>query len=355
MKRIVLTGGGTAGHVTPNLALIPYLLKEGWDIHYIGTKNGIERTLIEPIEGVTYHAVTSGKLRRYFDWKNFTDPFRVILGAFQSAAIVAKLKPNILFSKGGFVSVPAVYGAWLMRVPVLIHESDMTPGLANKLSTPLAKVVCCSFPEAAKLAGEKGQYTGTPLRDELFKGDRARGLKKFGFSNGRPVLMVTGGSTGAQAINKALRCALSTLTQSFQVLHLCGKENLDPSFEGTPGYRQIEYLTDDMADAFAAADILVSRAGSNTLCEILALSKPSLLIPYPATASRGDQIINAASFQKRGLSKVLAQEKMTPEALTEQIFSVYKDRGSLIDAMEKEPAANGVENILKLIRKFSKP
>ena len=354
MKKIILTGGGTAGHVTPNLALIPALLREGWEVHYIGTKNGMERGLIEPLEGVTYHAVKSGKLRRYFDLKNFTDPFRVLAGAAESAHLVRKIKPDIVFSKGGFVSVPVVYGASLHHVPVLVHESDMTPGLANKLSTPFAKAVCCTFPEAAKQAGKKGVVTGTPMRKELFEGSFEEGLKRFGFNDSRPVLMVTGGSSGAQAINKALRAALPHLIESFQILHLCGKGNLDMSLAGSKNYRQVEYLTDEMKDAYACASVVISRAGSNTLCELLALRKPTLLIPYPMGASRGDQILNAKSFESRGLARVLMQENMTPETLTDAIVEVYKERGTLIDAMERESSSDGVANVMALIHRYAK-
>lgn len=354
MKRIVLTGGGTAGHVTPNLALIPELLKEGWEIHYIGTENGIERCLVEPIEGVTYHVIASGKLRRYFDWKNFTDPFRVLKGVGQASSIIGKLKPNVVFSKGGFVSVPVVFAGYMHRIPVVCHESDMTPGLANKLTTPFAKALLCTFPEAAKLAGEKGIHTGSPIRPEILQGDRSRGLKRFGFTENRPVLMVTGGSSGAQAINKALRDALPKLTGVFQVLHLCGAGNLDPMCDGTPNYYQVEYLNEEMADAFACADILISRAGSNTVCEIMALKKPCLLIPYPKAASRGDQILNAESLQKRGLADVLMQEEMNADVLTKRIISLYHDRGRLIDALEAEPSGNGLQNVLDAIHKYAK-
>ncbi len=353
MKRIVLTGGGTAGHVTPNLALIPSLLAEGWDVHYVGTADGIEKKLVEPVKGVTYHAISTGKLRRYFDLKNLSDPFKVIAGAVQSVALMARLRPNLVFAKGGFVSVPVVYGAAALRVPVLLHESDMTPGLANKLAMPFAKKLLCTFPEAAKLAGGKGLYVGTPLRPELFSGSREKGLKLFGFRDDRPVLMVVGGSSGAQAINRALRAALPGLTAGFQVLHLCGAGNLETNFEGTAGYCQKEYLTDEMPHAYAAADLLISRAGSNTLSEILALRKPSLLIPYPKSASRGDQILNAQSFEARGLAQVLFQEDMTPETLRSRVVEVYKNRGALIDAMEKEPSANGLKNVLRLIREYA--
>ena len=354
MKKIILTGGGTAGHVTPNLALIPTLRAEGWEIHYIGTENGIERRLIEAVDGVTYHVVKSGKLRRYFDLKNFTDPFRVIQGAFQASALVRQIQPDIVFSKGGFVSVPVVYGARMAGVPVLLHESDMSPGLANKISAPFAKALCCTFPEAAAAAGRKGRVTGTPLRAELFSGDRETGVKLFGLSDSRPVLMVVGGSSGAQAINKALRAALGQLTECFQVLHLCGKGNLDPEMEGMKRYHQYEYLDSEMSHAYACADVLISRAGSNTLCEILALHKPSLLIPYPKDASRGDQILNARSFEQRGLARVLMQEDMTPDTLTGAVVDTYKDRGQLIDAMEREPSADGVTNVIQLIHQYAK-
>ena len=354
MKRIVLTGGGTAGHVTPNLALIPRLIKDGWDIHYVGEANSVEERLTASIEGVTFHAVSCGKLRRYFDLKNFSDPFKVLKGIAQAKRLIKKLKPNVVFSKGGFVSVPVVYGARLNGVPIVCHESDMTPGLANKLTAPFANVMCCTFPEAAKLAGAKGLYTGTPIRPEILKGSRDAGLKRFGFSDSTPVLMVTGGSSGAVAINEAVRGALGKLTQCFQVLHLCGRGNFNASLEGTKNYTQCEYLDEEMADAYACADILISRAGSNTLCEIAALRKPALLIPYPKGASRGDQIINAQSFVDRGLAHQLLQENMTADSLYDAVIKLYSQRGELYDAMKNEPAGNGVDNVLKEIYKAAK-
>ena len=354
MKRIVLTGGGTAGHVTPNLALIPGLLEDGWDIHYIGREDGIERELVSGIAGVTYHAVASGKLRRYFSLQNFTDPFKVIKGVFQSASIVRKLKPDIVFSKGGFVSVPVVYGAALNRIPALIHESDMTAGLANKLTKPFAKKLLCTFPEAAEAAGSKGVHVGTPIRDDLMHGDAARAREKYGLKQNKPVLLVMGGSSGAQAINRCVRQALGDLLEGFQIIHLTGRGNLDASLLGTEGYAQVEYLNDGMNDAYAAADILISRAGSNSLCEILALRKPALLIPYPKEASRGDQILNAQSFESRKLARVLMQNDMTPETLVENLNKAYRDRGMLIDAMEKEKGRDSVKLVLDLIRQYAK-
>ena len=355
MKRIILTGGGTAGHVTPNLALIPRLLEDGWDVHYVGEANSVEQRLTASIPGVTYHAVSCGKLRRYFDVKNFSDPFKVIRGVDQARRLVHKLKPNVVFSKGGFVSVPVVYGAKLNHVPIVCHESDMTPGLANKLTAPFATVMCCTFPEAAKLAGPKGLYTGTPIRPEILKGDRAQGLKRFGFKDGIPVIMITGGSSGAVAINEAVRGALPKLTECFQVLHLCGPGNFNASLEGTRRYTQCEYLDAEMADAYACADMLISRAGSNTLCEIVALRKPALLIPYPKGASRGDQILNAESFRQRGFSHVLMQEDMTPERLVEAAIHLYHERGSLYEAMSADASnTNGVDRVLEVIYKNAK-
>ena len=354
MKRIILTGGGTAGHVTPNLALIPRLQAAGWEIHYVGTENGIEKRLVEKVPGVYYHAVASGKLRRYFDLKNFTDPFRVIKGAAQAAALVHKLHPDVVFSKGGFVSVPVVYGAQVNGVPVVIHESDMTPGLANRLSTPFAKIVLCAFPETAEHAGRKARYSGLPIRPEIFSGSREEGLRLFGFQPDMPVLMVVGGSSGAVAINKAVREALPRLTESFQVLHVCGAGHLSEPHEGAKNYCQREYLNDELPHAYQMADVIVSRAGANALCEILALRKPALLIPYPKAASRGDQLANAAAFEKRGLCRVLLQEQLTRASLVAALERLWADREQLTAALRDAPPADGTKRVLEMIEEVQR-
>ncbi len=355
MKTIILTGGGTAGHVTPNMALIPRLLEDGWTIHYIGAADSVEASLIALYPEVTFHTISVGKLRRYFDLKNYSDPFRVIKGVAQSCRIIHRLRPNVVFAKGGFVSVPVVYGARLNGVPVVTHESDMTPGLANKLCLPFTMAQCCTFPEAVKYAKGKGVHTGTPIRPEILMGDKMAGRRRFGFSDSRPVLMIMGGSSGAQAINQVVWQALPQLTETFQVLHLCGKGNLTSVYEGTANYVQREYLNAEMADAYACADIIVSRAGSNALCEILATRKPALLIPYPKGASRGDQLLNAESFRSRGFSQVLLQEDMTAESFVESVETLYHDRGALFEAMATEPTGNGIDSVLEQNYRYAKP
>ncbi len=353
-KKIVLTGGGTLGHVTPHLALIPHLRKAGYDIHYIGTEKGMEAEKMASVPGVTYHAVKSGKLRRYFSWQNFTDPFRVIAGAFQSAHIIGRLKPDIVFSKGGFVAVPVVFGAWVHHVPVVCHESDLTPGLANKLCKPFAKRIATTFPECAKALGSKAEMTGTPLRPELFSGSRAKGLSLLHFDGAKPVLLMMGGSSGAQSVNKALRGALPRLTKTFDVAHICGRGNLDESLCGVPGYTQVEFLDTDLPDVLAATDLVLSRAGSNALCEFQALDKPMLLVPYPKGASRGDQILNAQSYEKRGLCRVLLQENMTPDTLAQALEDTWRDREQLAAAVKAAPPADGTRRVLELIEEVQK-
>ena len=353
-KLIVLTGGGTLGHVTPHMALIPHLKERGYEIHYIGTENGMEADKIRSIPGITYHAVKTGKLRRYFSWQNFVDPFRVIAGAFQSAHLMGKLHHNVVFSKGGFVAVPVVFGAWLHRVPVLCHESDLTPGLANKLCKPFATRMVTTFPECAEALGSKAEVVGTPLRPDLFSGDRAKGLAMAGFDGTHPILLMMGGSSGAPSVNKALREALPDLTQDFDVVHLCGRGNLDEALKGTKGYTQIEFLDAELPDILACADLVLSRAGSNALMEFQALDKPMLLVPYPKGASRGDQILNAQSMEARGLCKVLLQENMTAQTLASALRDTWESRDALRAAVKAAPPANGTARVLELIDEIAK-
>jgi len=349
-KKILLTGGGTAGHVTPNLALLPYLKAEGYEIVYIGSQNGIERTLIEA-EGIPYYGISTGKLRRYLSKENIKDMFRVVKGIAEAKKLIKKLKPDLVFSKGGFVAVPVVLGAKRNNVPVIIHESDITPGLANKIAMPSARVVCSTFPETLQYVPKgKGVHTGTPIRKELFEGDRQKGLEACGFTGEKPILLMMGGSLGAVKLNNCLREILPELVKTFDVIHLCGKGNLDAHLREQEGYMQFEYVSDGLNDLFAAADFIVSRAGSNSISEFLALKKPHLLIPLSAKASRGDQILNAASFEKQGFARVLDEDEMTAESMKSEIFALYENREKYVAAMEQAATGDGVEAVMTQIR-----
>lgn len=348
-KTIVLTGGGTAGHVTPHLALLPRLLKAGWQVHYIGTREGIERGMLEGREGIAYHVISSGKLRRYFSWRNLSDPFRVLAGFFQSFSALGKIRPDVVFSKGGFVAVPVVAAAWLKRIPVLAHESDLTPGLANRISALFAKKVAATFPECAQALGRKGIYTGTPMRQELFSGSREKGLSYMGFDGKKPVLLMMGGSQGAQAVNEALRGALPGLLPRMDVFHLCGKGKLEEGLVGTPGYVQKEFVDQELPDVLAACDLVLSRAGATAIGEFLALKKPMLLVPYPKGASRGDQIVNAENYAKRGFALVLAQEGLTPATLEKGLGDLIRQASAMRETMGREPSADGSDAVFRLI------
>ncbi len=354
MKRIVLTGGGTAGHVTPNIALMPALKEAGYDIQYIGSHQGIERSLIEELK-IPYYGISSGKLRRYFDPKNFSDPFKVLKGYFEASQLMKQLKPDVVFSKGGFVSVPVVFAAKKRGIPVIIHESDITPGLANKLSISSASKVCANFPETVKYLPEgKAILTGTPIRQELFAGNKLLGLDFCGFTREKPVLLVVGGSTGSAAVNGAVRQALPELLKKYQVVHLCGKDKTDESLNGTKGYVQFEYIKKELSDLLAAADVVISRAGANAICELLALRKPNLLIPLSAASSRGDQILNAESFKKQGFSYVIKEEELTTDTLLKGVENVYDTRSEYIKAMSQSKLNDSIDTIVKLIKELTK-
>lgn len=349
-KKIVLTGGGTAGHVTPNIALIPHLKEADYEISYIGSYDGIEKKLIADFPEIPYYGISTGKFRRYFDPKNFSDPFRVVKGYAQARSILKKIKPDVVFSKGGFVSVPVVRAAASLKIPCIIHESDMTPGLANRLCIPVATKVCCNFPETLSLLPpNKAVLTGSPIREELSHGNKKTGLSLCKFNAMKPVVMVIGGSLGAANVNKLVRDALPSLLTDFQVVHICGKDKVDNLLLNTPGYKQFEYIKAELKDVFAMSDIVISRAGANAICEILALKKPNILIPLPAASSRGDQILNARSFESQGYSIVLPEETLTPDILTEKVHELFFSRQTYINAMNYSHQTNAIETIMKLI------
>lgn len=354
MKKIVLTGGGTAGHVTPNIALLPALKEAGFVAEYIGSYTGIEKDLITK-EGIPYHGISSGKLRRYFDWKNFSDPFRVIRGYGQARSLLKKINPSIVFSKGGFVSVPVVLAAKSLHIPAILHESDMTPGLANKIAMKGAVKICCNFPETIKYLPEgKGVLTGSPIRQQLLHGDRQKALDFTGLRGDRHILLIIGGSLGSVFINNAVRGALDDLLQKFEIIHLCGKGNLDPSLDGKEGYVQYEYISKELPDLFAAADLVISRAGANAICELLALHKPNILIPLSRNASRGDQILNAESFKKQGFSYVIEEEDVNEQTLSEAIHYVADHKDEYKKAMTDSGQMDSIAKIVGLIKEYAK-
>ncbi len=352
MAKIVFTGGGTAGHVTPNIALMNRIreLHPETEFHYIGSADGIEKDIISKYPDVTFHTIRTGKLRRYFSLKNFTDPFRVIAGCGDAKRLIKMLKPDALFSKGGFVAVPVVYAAGKSKVPVLSHESDITPGLANKLSARYADKICVTFPDTLKnLPKGKGAFTGTPIRKELFSGNADRARTALGFDL-KPVLLVMGGSAGSVAVNKAIRGNLGALTAQFNIIHLCGKGKMEHGLDN-PSYRQFEFVSEELPDYLALSDLIISRAGSNAIHEFLALKKPMLLIPLPLTASRGDQILNAKSFAARGFARVLSEEDVTEESFLSAIHQVRERSSEMRSAMEKAENSDGTETICKMILK----
>lgn len=350
MKRIVLTGGGTAGHVTPIIALLPELIKSGYDIHYIGSYDGIEKALIEDCD-IPYYGISSGKLRRYFSVKNFTDPFRVIKGFFQARKLIKTLKPDIIFSKGGFITVPVVLAARTKNIPSIIHESDITPGLANKIVIPSAKKVCANFPETMRyLPEDKSVLTGTPIRDELFAGNKLKGLEFASLSSNKPVILIMGGSSGAVAINDAIAESLDELLINYQVIHLCGKGNLNKELLNVPGYVQFEYINKGLSDLFAASDLIISRAGANAICEFVALKKPNILIPLPQGSSRGDQILNAKSFEFQGYSYLLPQEDLNSKSLLNAVDHVNKEKQKYINNMNQSKLNDSISTIVNLLK-----
>ncbi len=352
-KRIVLTGGGTAGHVTPNLALIPYLKERGYEIFYVGSINGIEKKLVADYD-IPYYGVSTGKLRRYFDPKNFTDPFRVVKGLHDAKKILKMIKPDIIFSKGGFVGTPVVMAGHSLKIPCILHESDLTPGLANKLCFPMAKKICCNFPETLTyLPAEKAVITGTPIRDELNHGISVAGKKLCGFTDDKPVLMVIGGSLGAQSINECVREALPRLLPEFNIVHICGKEKMDNLRLNVAGYKQFEYVKSELKDLFAMSDLVISRAGANSICELLALKKPNILIPLSPKNSRGDQVLNARSFEKQGFSVVIDDEALDEDVLVEKIKEVYAERKKILEKMQASNQYNAILTILNLIEELA--
>lgn len=347
--KIIMTGGGTAGHVTPNLALVPSLEESGFEVKYIGSKDGIEKEIIES-KGIPYYGISSGKLRRYFDIKNFTDPFKVFKGVIEAKKILTKEKPNIVFSKGGFVAVPVVIAASIKKIPVVAHESDITPGLANKLSAPFCDKLCVTFRESLSFVKDnKGVLTGSPIRSEILNGSKLQGKQICGFKDEKEILFIMGGSLGSKVINDVIRENLDEILTNFNVIHICGKGNLDSKLQNYTGYKQFEFVSEELPHLMKAADYIVSRAGANSIFEFLALKKPTLLIPLSRKASRGDQILNANSFKKEGYSLVLEEEEITKESFLSYLEELRTRKKELIGKMNAKQGEVGTSAVIKTI------
>jgi UDP-N-acetylglucosamine--N-acetylmuramyl-(pentapeptide) pyrophosphoryl-undecaprenol N-acetylglucosamine transferase len=351
-KTIVFTGGGSAGHVTPNIAIMKELDDSKWDIKYIGSKKGIERELIGNMN-IPYYAISSGKLRRYMDMENLKDIFRVLKGCIEARTVLKRLKPNIVFSKGGFVSVPVIIAARTLRIPIFIHESDMTPGLANKISQRFASRIFTSFEETKQyFPAQKTVVIGSPIRKEILSGSKEKGKKLLGFHDSLPVLTIMGGSLGAKRINETVRGSLEKLSSKYQIVHLCGKGNVDESLLDVKGYRQFEYVNEELSDILATTDVVLTRGGSNAIFEFLALKLPMLIIPLSKKQSRGDQILNAKSFEEKGYSLTLEEEELNEETLFAHLDKMEQNKDRFKTAMENSRQGDALNIIVKEINKI---
>lgn len=354
MIKIAFTGGGSIGHVAVNVALIPYFQQKGYETFYIGSRDGIEKEMIESLEAVNYYPISSGKLRRYFDWKNFTDPFKVLKGIIDAFTILKKEQPHLIFSKGGFVSVPVVIAAKILKIPVVLHESDVTPGLANKISLKFADHLFTTFEEAGQgFPQDKVTVIGSIIRDSLYHGQADKAYDITGFDQSKPILLIMGGSLGSQTINKTIREALPHLLDQFQIIHLTGKGLLDDTLTQT-GYVQFEFITDELSDLLSITDYVISRAGSNSIFEFLALKKPMLLIPLTSAASRGDQELNARYFQEKGYAEVLDEENLSTSTLVDSLNQLVKESSNMIQNMENYPVAYQIEDVYQALTQFIK-
>ena len=339
MPKIIFTGGGSAGHITLNLALIPYFIERGWQIDYIGSKGGMEENLIKKFPEVTYHSVSTGKLRRYFSVKNFIDMVKIPLGCIQATWLVYKLNPDIIFSKGGFVSFPVVVGGFINRKKILMHESDITPGLANKLSLPFVSKFYTTFTETINNISQqqKVECVGPVLSNRLFNGNKEQGAQIAHLKTDKPTIMFIGGSLGAQSLNNAVSQNFSQLLEKYQIIHIAGKNGYNPQLKGE-GYIQYEYVDSELKDLMALADVVISRAGSNSIFELASLHKPMILVPLPNTSSRGEQTLNAKSFVNKGYAEIIKDEDIAnPQILLPMIEKVYAKRNEYIKAMQDNP------------------
>lgn len=352
MNKVLFTGGGTVGHVSVNVALIPEFEKNGYKISYIGSKDGIEKTMIEKFSNVNYYEISSGKLRRYFDWKNFTDPFKVIKGIYQSIKIIKKENPNFIFSKGGFVSVPVCIASKILNIPIILHESDLTPGLANKINIKFSNHIFTTFEKTLNyLPKYKSSFGGAIVRDDIYNGDKEKGYKLCGFPDEKPIILIMGGSLGSKIINEFIWKNLDELLKTYHIIHLVGKNSYNANIN-KKGYVQFEFLKSELFDIFKIVDFTISRAGANSIYEFLALNLPSILIPLGKNQSRGDQVDNSKFFEENGFSKVIFEEDLSTNSVKEIIdfFDESKYiKKNIIEYKNKKKLINSVQDFYKKI------
>lgn len=341
MKKIMFCGGGSAGHVIPNIALCEQL-KNQFDICYIGT-NGIERDICRG-KGVEFYPFDGVKLVRGKILCNLSIPSKIHKSVKQCEQIMESIHPDLLFCKGGYASYPPAVAASKLGIPVLTHESDISLGLANRLIAGKCRRVLTAFPSTA-VAIKNGVYTGTPLRRELFGRDRIMAKRAYGCDL-RPTILVFGGGSGSKVINECLRACISELCKDYNILHICGKGNA--VYSSVKGYKQLEYA-DDMGEVYACADYAVSRCGANAANELIALRIPTLFIPLENGASRGDQIDNAEYFRQRGLCRVLKEGELSPSSLRQSINELVADK-KLKAALKDNIFKRGNERIIQEIK-----
>lgn len=351
-RPVVITGGGSAGHVIPALPVADALLAKGFDVHFIGTRSGLEQGYLGDRD-VHFHGISAGKLRRYWSLQNFTDLFRIVWAVVESVSLLRQMRPSVLFSKGGFVSLPPVFAAWLLRIPVIAHESDLTPGLANRLSLPFIQTLCTSFDETY-FSGFKGRHivTGTPIRESLCNGDGQRARSKLGIAFEQPVLVVTGGSLGAEGLNQIILDNILALTERFFVIHVCGVGKTTALKQ--PGYLQLEFVGSGWEDLLAAADLVISRAGANAVFEWVALNKPNLLVPLPLEGSRGDQLANAKYALRMGWSEMVEEKDLDSERLFGALQSLMDNRQASSTAMAALDTAGATAKLVGEILRLQK-
>lgn len=351
---IAFSGGGTAGHVTPNIALMEKFQTAGWRMIYLGSKRGMEKELIRQYNPeLPYFAISCEKLRRSFSWRTLLIPFKLPLGCLQAWHILRREKVDILFSKGGFVSLPAVIGAWLARVPIITHESDTSPGLANRLIFPFCRLICVTFDKTKEYftrCPQKVVVTGTPIRKAFFVDAKAEMQEKYHLSPEKPLLLAFGGSLGAHAINSAIRKALPDLLKYYQVIHVCGRGRVKPEY-AREGYQQYEYISEDFPHLLSSADYVISRAGANSIYELISLRKPHILVPYCANTSRGDQPENAEYFKKKNISIVLQEDELDTNSILFALNELDEKKEDILDHIKIFGLKNAVEEIYSLVLK----